>query len=268
VGKQLLVNLAHHDEQGAILGGEQFHGPIVRASQEEGLVVRLEASGEERRLPADFSCLRPAPPGGCSIESTGEVVAPDYIGTFIIHHPPRIRWVPLRISEQEYVQAMCLAHRSSPRMRRTLLKIALDAAAAGVLGTLLMDRTTGLGKALGAIMCGLAFGALVGLVIYPICCMFHAPLLAARARRGYWQHRSIRNELAMALTTDGIRMATAHGAWLTPWQHIHRWREDAGLVLIYILPKVFHIIPKRLATQGFDIEGLTTCLHHHVGPPN
>jgi hypothetical protein len=195
------------------------------------------------------------------------VVAPDYIGTFIVHHPLGIKWVPLRISEQEYVQAMRLVQRLSPGMRRTQLQIALNAAAAGVLGSLLMHRTTSLGKTLGEIMGGMGFGALVGLMVYQVRRLLHAPLLAARARRGYWQHRSIRNEIAMALTTDGIRLATAHGAWLTPWEQIHRWREDEGLVLIYILPKVFHIIPKRLAAQGFDIEGLTTCLRRHVGPP-
>lgn len=38
-------------------------------------------------------------------------------------------------------------------------------------------------------------------------------------------------------------------------------------MLVYTMPKLFHIIPKRLAAQGFDIASPTTCLQRHVERP-
>jgi len=41
IGKHLLVGVTHRNHQDEITGIEQFHGEIIRASREEGIIIRL-----------------------------------------------------------------------------------------------------------------------------------------------------------------------------------------------------------------------------------
>ena len=190
------------------------------------------------------------------------------MGAFTIQHPIETRWVPLRISTQEHRRAMRLAQRLGLKMRRILGFFILNMVAAMAVGLFLMESATGTGNTVGGFMFLLPSCILAGLALYQVLSLAHGPWLAVLARREYRKQGALGNEVTIALDIEGIRFATPNRTWLTPWQHIQRWREDAGLVLIYTQPKRFSIIPKRLGAQGFDIEGLVACLQRHVGPPD
>jgi hypothetical protein len=79
VGKRLLVGITHRSLKDVVVSHEQFHGVIDRINLKDGLVVRLEGSGEERAIPPDLGRLQAASPGEYRLKSTGEVVKdPDY----------------------------------------------------------------------------------------------------------------------------------------------------------------------------------------------
>ena len=79
VGKRLLVGITHRNLEDEVVSHEQFQGVIDRINLTDGLVVRLEGSGEERALPPDLHRLEAARPGEYRLKSTGEVVKdPDY----------------------------------------------------------------------------------------------------------------------------------------------------------------------------------------------
>jgi len=89
IGKHLLVGVTHRNHQDEITGIEQFHGEIIRASREEGIIIRLSGNSEKRWVPPDLSRLEPAPPGRYTLKGTGEVVVdPDFISTWTVY-PPR-----------------------------------------------------------------------------------------------------------------------------------------------------------------------------------
>lgn len=88
VGKHLLVGITHRNGNEEITSIEQFHGKICRASREEGIIILLSGSDEERWVPPDLSRLERAAPGNYKLKSTGEVVVnPDYLSTWIVYPP-------------------------------------------------------------------------------------------------------------------------------------------------------------------------------------
>jgi hypothetical protein len=51
------------------------------------------------------------------------------------------------------------------------------------------------------------------------------------------------------------------------WQNVLKWRHDDRFVLLYPMPRLFHVVPKSVAARGFDLKGLLERLNRHVGPP-
>lgn len=79
IGKHLLVGLTHRSLDDQVVSLEQFHGTIDRINLQEGLILKLYASGEERSLPPDLSRLEKANAGEYRLKTTGEVVVdPDF----------------------------------------------------------------------------------------------------------------------------------------------------------------------------------------------
>jgi hypothetical protein len=88
IGKHLLVGVTHRNHYEEITGLEQFHGEIIRASREEGIILRLSGSGEERWVPPDLSRLEPASPGQYKLKGSGEIVTdPDLLSTWTVYPP-------------------------------------------------------------------------------------------------------------------------------------------------------------------------------------
>ena len=87
IGKHILVGITHRSHSEEITSLEQFHGEIVRASKDGGIIVLL-ASAEERWLPPDLSRIETAPPGDYRLKSSGETVTnPDYLVTWTVYPP-------------------------------------------------------------------------------------------------------------------------------------------------------------------------------------
>jgi hypothetical protein len=88
IGKHLLVGVTRRNHSDEITGYEQFHGTIIRANREEGIILQLSGSTEERWAPPDLSRLEIASPGEYRLKTTGEVVVnPDYLSTWTIYPP-------------------------------------------------------------------------------------------------------------------------------------------------------------------------------------
>ena len=86
VGKHLLVGITHRSLNDEVVSLEQFHGIIDRISLNDGLVLKLHGTGEERRLPPDLSRLEQADPGNYRLKETGEVVVdPDFVVMWTVY---------------------------------------------------------------------------------------------------------------------------------------------------------------------------------------
>ncbi|MFT4195427.1 YcxB family protein [Ottowia sp.] len=155
------------------------------------------------------------------------------------------------VSEEDYVRAGQLFAR--PTLGAWLFMIALELGclALAVWGTTTAWRVVGLCAAVG----GVLGGALVHWFISP-----------RLMRQHYQRYKAMQEEQTVALAEDGLHFSSPSGASHVRWDAVHRWRRDERYILVYPMPRLFHVVPRRVAEQGFDVAALEAALARHVGP--
>ena len=156
-----------------------------------------------------------------------------------------------RISEQDYVNAMKLFSRLTPRLMYVYLASALVLAAIALFGGVIVSA-----GAIGGLTGGIIAILIGRYIVMPI-----------MARRNYRKYKAIQEEFAVELLDDGIRLSSPDAEGKITWGKMLKWRQNESYVLIYPMPRLFHIIPKSVAAQGFDLQALTDELQRHVGKP-
>lgn len=154
-----------------------------------------------------------------------------------------------RISEDDYVAAMKLFARPT-FLRRLLLT--------SFLAVLLLVALSA-----GRELWPATLGGVVGLVIVVVITTIVAPQMT---RRHYRKYKAIQGEFTAELLDTGVCIASEHGDYTLVWENILKWRYDERFVLIYPMPRMFHILPRSVAEQGFDVTELIERLNRHVGP--
>ncbi|TCJ11970.1 YcxB family protein [Parasulfuritortus cantonensis] len=156
-----------------------------------------------------------------------------------------------RISELDYVRAMQLFGRPTARQR-----LAYAASALVLAGLVLFAGPLVAGMATGGLIGGGAGYLIVRRLISP-----------ALARRHYRRYKAMHDPFTVELAAEGVRFRTPDATGLLPWDKMLKWRQDADYVLIYPMPRLFHIVPKAVAGQGFDVQALTDRLRAELGEP-
>jgi hypothetical protein len=156
-----------------------------------------------------------------------------------------------RYQAQDFVEAQQL-HVWLRRKHMIALTI-FFIAAASVAFVLLGDRGA------AAIVC--AGGALGGIAIAAAIYYWIVPY---RMRRDF-EHRPLAQiEHVYELRKDGLRLASARGESVLLWRDFIQWRANENVVLLYTAPRLFLLIPRRLAASGFPIEALQAALAVNV----
>ncbi|UJF24167.1 YcxB family protein [Suttonella sp. R2A3] len=85
------------------------------------------------------------------------------------------------------------------------------------------------------------------------------------SRRNYRKYKMIHKPITLSVHEDSVEFASKDYDSLIRWHNILKWRENEHYVLIYIMPRLFYIVPKRISTEGFDLKSLTDSLSKQVG---
>lgn len=155
------------------------------------------------------------------------------------------------ISEQDYVDAIKLFAKLTPRLVIIYSASILVLAALAIFGSPVLS-----GGAIGGGIGGLT-AALIGRYVV-------SPILA---RRHYRKYKAIQEEFSVEVVDDGVRFTSLNGDGKITWDKVYKWRENEKFVLIYPMPRIFYMVPKSVAAQGFDLQALTDGLQQHVGQP-
>lgn len=156
-----------------------------------------------------------------------------------------------RITEDDYVRVGRLHGRAGVGARVTIVGVVALCVGVALYGSSATTRGVGLAGAISTV-------ASVWFV--------HRVLSPWHMRRHYRAYKAIREELTVVLTTDGVRFSSIAGDSLVGWDSIHHWRRGDDYVLIYLMPRLFHAVPRRVVEQGFDVAALEAALERHVGP--
>ena len=90
VGKRILVGISYLNAGGELLSQQQLHGVVQRATETEGILIKLQGvyEGDEWNMPPDTSAISKASPGVYELRATGEEVEdPDYLCTWEVQRP-------------------------------------------------------------------------------------------------------------------------------------------------------------------------------------
>jgi len=161
-----------------------------------------------------------------------------------------------RITEQDYVRAMRLF--SKPGRRSLLVQTALGACLG--LALLFVVPRMSIATFLGLLAAGIGVGAAMFWGVRRV-------LVPATARRHYRRYKAMADEFTFELLDEGVRFTSPHGVGTLVWSHMLKWRQNDDYVLIHPMPNLFHIVPKSIAGQGFDVVALTERLRERVGAP-
>lgn len=155
------------------------------------------------------------------------------------------------ISEADYVSSVKLAAVAS---RRQLVWLG-----AGGIGLLLLAvfGTESL-KPIG--YSGLFFGVLG----YFVSLYLISPW---QTKRHYRNYKSIQKPIKIELVDGGFTITAENGQGNAKWENLLKWRENSKYILVYLAPKLFYMIPKRIEEAGFDMEAFRKNLREKLGDP-
>jgi hypothetical protein len=156
-----------------------------------------------------------------------------------------------RISEDDYLAAMKLYARLTPLRLVLVAAIGVLLALAAAFGPPLVQA-----GAVGGLVGGGSVLLGTRFIVLPL-----------MARRHYRKYKAIQEEFNAEVLDHGLRLTLPNTDHTIVWQNVLKWRHDERFVLLYPMPRLFHIVPKALAAQGFDLKGLLERLNRHVGPP-
>ena len=86
-----------------------------------------------------------------------------------------------------------------------------------------------------------------------------------QTRRQYREYRAAHESLGIRLEDSGLRFTGQNTDSLLKWENLMKWRENREFVLVYQNSRLYHIIPKRLSSDGFDVSALVSKLVGVVG---
>ncbi len=155
------------------------------------------------------------------------------------------------ITERDYVRAMVLFS----KIKRKAASIYLAIVVALALAALILPFPFWL----------FAIGPLVGGIVGGV--LFHFGLTQFMAKRHYRKYKAIQEPIAIQLKDEGVWFESADYSGVVKWEKIYRWRQNNNYLLIYPMPRLFHIIPKTVADSGFDLSSLIETLQTKVGKP-
>ena len=110
------------------------------------------------------------------------------------------------------------------------------------------------------------FGGMSGVVGGGVCLLLQFVVSPWLARRQYRRYPAARGEQTVTLTDEGVRLEGQGGVSDLRWDLVYQWRSNGEFVLIYPAPRLYHLVPCRVAGQGFDVAALEAALTRHVGP--
>lgn len=157
--------------------------------------------------------------------------------------------VTYTISERDYVRVSNLCSKLTPKVMGMFI-IVVSALALAAFFQLSQGNVVSMSGLVG----GLAFLVFFRLVINPI-----------MGKRSYRKYKSIQNPITINLEDEGVRFTNADSNGIIKWENILKWRQNDSYILIYSMPRLYHVVPKTIEDSGFDLLSLIEKLRNNVG---
>ncbi|MFP6584592.1 MAG: YcxB family protein [Candidatus Hydrogenedentota bacterium] len=79
-------------------------------------------------------------------------------------------------------------------------------------------------------------------------------------RRTYRKYKLLQEPVSLSFDADGVKFVAQSYNTAITWKHLVRWKDNDRFILLYVSPRQYYVIPKRIGDDGFDVEGLIETL--------
>ncbi len=115
----------------------------------------------------------------------------------------------------------------------------------------------------------LSNGSLLSALIAPTIGIFylvlaHQIIAPWVAGRDYSKHKTMHVSMSVEIVKDGVSLERRGGSAILYWDELLKWQENDKYILLYTMPRIFHIIPKRIGKVGFNLDHLLDCLKQRI----
>jgi hypothetical protein len=108
----------------------------------------------------------------------------------------------------------------------------------------------------------ISIGGAAGIILVLV---FGQVIISFIARSNYREYKTIQESMRVGLRDDGIEFSTPDGGGLMRWEKIFKWRQNEKYLLIYSMPRLYYVIPKKIEESGFHVPTLISALREKVG---
>lgn len=102
-------------------------------------------------------------------------------------------------------------------------------------------------------------------IVYPM--VLFAIIIPWRAKRNFRQHKALSEPISIEIRENGLHRKSQYGESLTPWPHIHHWRQGRRLLLLYPASNMFYIIPGHFFPSPDEYEAFVDSIKAQLGNP-
>jgi hypothetical protein len=159
----------------------------------------------------------------------------------------------IHITEEDYVNAGLLNGEMTRRSKRWHLAADILFVVLGCIAWYFDKRMIAFG------LWGAGIGGAVGPLLIR---QFLVPVLL---KRHYRKYPKIQKPMTISLGDEGLLFAADDGTGRLSWSEIHGWRENIEYLLVYLAPRMYHVLPKRIENEGFPLNELKQRLIENVG---
>lgn len=152
------------------------------------------------------------------------------------------RSVELSISADDYVKAVQIhVIGQYARGRRVIVCVVAIYIALLILMKMVLGQSIAQGLQWPLLSMIAVFGVMPLLLLYVF--------VPWNARRNYRQQKSLHRPTRIEWSQDGFTTLRKEGRWTTPWADFLRVIMHKDMVLLYLAPNLFHVIPTRALSE-------------------
>lgn len=79
-------------------------------------------------------------------------------------------------------------------------------------------------------------------------------------RRTYRKYKLLQEPVTLTFNDETVKLSADSYDTNLKWDQFVRWKDDDYYILLYVSPRQYYVIPKRIMDDGFDIDGFIETL--------
>jgi len=91
-------------------------------------------------------------------------------------------------------------------------------------------------------------------------------ILSMLAKRDYNKYKLIKESKQLTLSNDALIIDKKKIHAEIEFKHLFQYKENEAYMILYTMPRLFYILPKKLEEKGFDFNLLRERLSHYNIP--